>query len=253
MNASAISLCLGVLLTGCTLFTSEKEVRLDVDSYAGELESVLEGVWGLKWTALSGDSGSLMLDWSGGVPPGISFSVPLEEDLLILLYPPALTATCRPCPQGAYIPRYSFDGALSRKDGAALSVLTRLTELGYSMEEFNCSRFLREMAELDDPWLTDRELLVRQLGRQQMRSWYIREKKQFDVSPALSGGPWFGSSLKRVQLFSEAEGTEQTLKLPEGWGFLYNPLSREILEYQVDDHGEICSITELLLPEASSR
>ncbi len=227
---------------------------MKVEDPPGELNGFLEGVWTLEWSALSGESGSRQMDWSSGIRRSISLNLPLEEDLLILLYPPLLTDSCLPRPRGAWIPWYESSGELNLKDGAAVSILMTLTERGCSMENFNCSRFLAEMAALEDPWLTDRELLVRQLARQEMRSWYIRERTLFETVLDLDAGIWYGPSLERAAEVAEGdEGSGTSHNLPEGWGFLFSPGRGEVLEYQVDEYGLAVLFREPLLQGVSSR
>ncbi|QEN09319.1 hypothetical protein EXM22_15525 [Oceanispirochaeta crateris] len=147
-------------------------------------------------------------------------------------------------PWGAYIPSISHQGDLDFKAGAAVSILIRILEAGANLEGFNCRRFLYEMESLDDPWRTDHEMLMRQLGRQEMRIWYIRPKTEYPVVIPLPEGRWFFPSLLHEPL--DSDGGLVSLDLPEGYSCLFQPASAEIAEIQVDDHGEaVCLVRSI--------
>ncbi|MDC7234723.1 MAG: hypothetical protein PQJ58_15935, partial [Spirochaetales bacterium] len=187
------------------------------------------------------------------VPECFTIDVPKEEDSLLLLYPPSLKNGCRMKPLGVFIPSYEDRGALSVEDGAAVSILMTLVQSGQDFSDFNCQRFLFEMGELDDPWLAEEETLLRQLSLRQMRSWYIREKTLFDLEIYLPSGSWYGSVPSGTPRESSGLENPVAIVLPEGYSFLVSPDRLELVEIQVDDHGQAVWIRESLVQEAPSQ
>lgn len=235
---SLLLLFLFRMLTGCLLFSPMKDNKLSVGDIPEELVLSLSGSWTVVMSSTSGDPRVIEIDREeGGLPEHIFIESPKEEDSLLLLYPPPIAEGCRMNPLGGFIPSYRDYGELTLRDGSAVSILMTLRQNNLRIEDFNCQRFITEMAELDDPWLVEDQTLLKQLGRREMRSWYIRTKTMFEVEIALPPGHWYGASLLQPPLESSVEDTH-TLSLPEGYSFLYCPERSELLEIQVDSHGE---------------
>ena len=230
-----VSILLILLSSACDLFSPHKEVSLDVPHCPMELQPSYEGLWVLELRSLSGDSQISELDWSEGIAERITVEWPKEEELLALLYPPEWEPGLGPDPWGSYVSPISQKGIFGFKAGAAVSVMMKVLEAGGELKGVNCRRFLDEMDALDDPWMTDQELLVRQLGRREMRSWYIRPRRLFPLILPLPQGTWFFSSLLHLPLISDGNGSE--LSLPEGYSLLFHPETGCLAEIQVDDHG----------------
>lgn len=230
-----------------------KEIRLSIEGLSISLAPVLKGNWLIKQASLCGDICEMEMDWAAGLPDSLSLNLPREEDILILLYPPRFDEKCRIHPLGVFIPSYETQGELSFIHGSAVSILFTLIENNLNIHDFNCSRFLSEMARLQDPWLVEEHTLLKQLGRREMRSWYIRNKTLFEIEIPLSRGWWFGPSLLQDPYHSAGpdEINMVSVKLPEGYSFLMSPAKQEIVEIQVDSHGEAVWIITPLPPAAS--
>jgi hypothetical protein len=228
--------CLTLLLGACSLLSPEKEVTIDIPVSPTPLQKSLKGIWSLEMGSFSGEFQEKELDWSEGIPRKISMEWPKEVELLLLLTPPSWQPGLSPAPWGVYVSSLKDRGDISYKEGASISILMRILQAGVNLEGFNCSRFLEEMGTLDNPWQTDHELLMRQLGRQEMRSWYIRPKTLYRVNLTLPEGSWYFRSLLQEPVVSDGRTLEFTF--PEGHTSLYNPASESVVEIQVDDHGE---------------
>jgi len=224
-------------LSSCTLFSTQRTVTVEVPSLPEDLSACGTGVWSLVMSSTSGTLRQERLEWTLPLPERIRLEWPKEEDLLILMMPPEWAEGIGPSPCGAYVSPDEGSGSLSWQDGAAVSILTRILQAGGNLYGFNCSRFLGEMAALDNPWTADRDLLIRQLGRREMRSWYIRKAALFQVALTLPAGRWFSQYLAAEPL--ESGGGSLELKLPEGYACFYNPGLDCVAEIQVDDHGEV--------------
>lgn len=232
-----------LIYVGCSLFSPTKELSLSIEELPDSLSSALAGVWIIKQATLSGDIWEIEKDWTDGLPDRFILKSPKEEDFLLLLYPPGLVEGCRMNPLGVFIPSYKNRGQFSLRDGSAVSILLTLIDNDLRVEDFNCSRFLLEMGELEDPWLVEKQTLLKQLGRREMRSWYIRSKTQFTIEISLAEGHWYASSLMQKALISSAPDTAVLIDFPVGHSFIYCPERAEVVEIQVDDHGEAVWIT----------
>lgn len=241
-----------LMSTGCTLFSPTKELSLTIEGIPEAVESSLRGVWTFLAGTPGGDLYRVDLDWSEGIPETVVFNSPREEDSLFLLYPPDLTEGCGMKPLGAYVASREEGGVLNPRDASAVSLLFTLLQNQMDIENFNCARFLLEMSELPDPWLVEEQTLLKQMGRHEMRSWYIREKTQFHVIIPLGPGTWYSPSYLRKAEVPLEEPQALQLELPRGYGFLYNPEERIIMEYQIDSNGEVICFTRSLPRGASS-
>lgn len=232
----------------CSLFSPMKELSLGIEGIPDCLTPVFKDKWTVLQASLSGDLCEIEMDWTAGLPDTFFIDSPKEEDLLLLLYPPLLVEGCRMNPLGVFIPSHEDRGEFCLVDGSAVSILITLVHNNLSIEDFNCSRFLLEMARLEDPWLVEEQTLLKQLGRREMRSWYIRTKTLFAVELPLPAGIWYGASL--LQNVTESSGPEDInpvhIELPEGYSFLYCPVRQEVMEIQVDSHGDAVWITTYL-------
>jgi len=230
-----VPLCLG----GCRLFSADRLISIDIPSVPPGLDTLGFGLWHLELSSTSGRRSEKEKKWLDEVPDHLDIEWPKEEDLLILLTPPEWTEGAGPFPCGAYVPTDRNKGSLSYRDGASVSILTDIIGIGADMSGFNCSRFLGEMGALENPWLTDYELLARQLGRREMRSWYMREAALFTVTLTLPEGWWYPQYALLEPLVSSGNPESPiTLTLPEGYACFCNPASGAVAEVQVDDHGE---------------
>jgi hypothetical protein len=235
-----------LMIVSCSLFSPMKEISLSIEELPDCLIPALAGRWIIKQASLSGDICEIEKDWTDGLPDSFILKSPREEDFLLLLYPPKLVEGCSMNPLGAFVPSYKKSGQFSLKDGSAVSILLTLIDNNLYVKDFNCSRFILEMAELDDPWLVEEQTLLKQLGRKEMRSWYIRSKTLFSIEISLPEGLWFGPSLLQEALESSAPEAAVEIDLPEGHNFIYCPERAEVVEIQVDGHGEAVWITTSL-------
>lgn len=223
-----------------------KEFSLSLEGIPDSLSPYITGIWTLKQASLSGVISDSEMDWTAGLPDDFFLKSPKEEDFLLLLYPPDLVEGCSLNPLGVFIPSYKDSGIISIKDGSAVSILFTLIDHGLNLKDFNCKRFLLEMGALEDPWLVEEQTLLKQLGRREMRSWYIRSKTLFSIEITLPEGNWFGPSLMQDTLVSSALDSFVEIDLHEGYSFLYCPERKEIVEIQVDSNGEAVWITTSL-------
>lgn len=244
---------ISLIIVGCTLFSPMKELSLSIEELPGSLTPALAGRWIIKQASLSGDLWEIEKDWTDGLPDTFILKSPKEEDYLLLLYPPTLVEGCSMNPLGVFVPSYKNSGQFSLKDGSAVSILLTLIDNDLNVKDFNCSRFLLEMGELEDPWLVEEQTLLKQLGRKEMRSWYIRSKTLFSIELSLPEGLWFGPSLMQEVLESPAPETVVKIDLPEGHSFIYCPERSKVIEIQVDGHGEAVWITTSLPQGASNQ
>ncbi len=224
------------LTSGCSLLSPTQEVSIRTPAVPEELETLFRGVWTLECCSFSGDVTSGELDWREGVPASLSLSRKKEEDLLILLSSPFSFPGQGFYPAGLWLPWDSERGRATFHDGAAVFLVSTLVRGEVSMSGFNMERFLDEMGALNNPWNCDRELLLRQLGRHEMCSWYIHERQTFSVALSLPEGAWYSANPEVASLVSS--GTEQEFELSEGYHFFCCPSLKQAAEVQVDDHGE---------------
>ena len=214
-----------------------QEVSIRTPAVPEELFSLYRGIWTLEYCSFSGDFSSRELDWSEGIPASLSLSRKKEEDLLILLSSPFSFPGQGFFPAGLWLSSDTEGGSTSFHNGAAVFLVSKLVQGGVSMKSFNMERFLEEMGELDNPWNCDRELLLRQLGRHEMCSWYIHECRTMTVSLTLPAGRWYQANPEAPPLISD--GTKQDFDLAEDYHFFYCPSCKQMAEVQVDDHGEV--------------
>lgn len=237
MIGYVLTFAFGLFLTaGCSLISPTQELSVRTPMVPEELEPLFKGIWTLECCSLSGEATSRELDWSEGVPASISLSRKKEEDLLILLSSPFSFPGQGFFPAGLWLPWDEGGGELSFHEGAAVFLVSALVKEGVPMRAFNMKRFLEEMAELEEPWNCDRELLLRQLGRREMRSWYIHERRTHPVDLNLPPGLWFRGNPGAPPF--ESDGNPGALELAEGYHFFFCPERKEGAEVQVDDHGE---------------
>ena len=229
-------LCSLFLLEGCSFISPLQEVSVRSPSVPEELGPLYRGVWTLECCSLSGDSRIRELDWKDGIPDSFSLTRSKEQDLLVLLRPPSPVLGQGFFPAGVWIPWDREAGSASFHNGAAVFLTASLAKGGFSMREFNMDRFLEEMGELENPWNCDRELLLRQLGRHQMCSWYIHERRGLPVGLTLPAGRWYQANPETAPLSSD--GSPREFDLAEGYHFFYCPAREQAAEVQVDDHGE---------------
>jgi hypothetical protein len=213
-----------------------QEVSIRTPAVPEELENLFKGIWILEYSSFSGDVATRELDWSGGIPPSFSLSRKKEEDLLILLSSPVSFPGRGFFPAGLWLPWDKGRGEASFHDGAAVFLVSALVQEGVPMKAFNMERFLEEMRTLDNPWNCDRDLLLRQLGRHEMCSWYIHERRTLSVSLILPPGLWHRANPEAPPLVSD--GSPAEIELAEGYHFLFCPEREEGAEVQVNDHGE---------------
>ena len=224
------------LQAGCSLISPSQEVSVRTPPVPEELESLFMGIWTLEYCSFSGNVTTRELDWREGVPDSLSLSRRKEEDLLILLSSPFSSPGQGFFPAGLWLPWDEEGGRASFHNGAAVFLVSTLVQGGADMKDFNMPRFLEEMAELDNPWNCDRELLLRQLARHEMNMWYIHEKRTLELSLTLPEGCWFQANPEAEPLRSD--GNMMVTELSEGYHFFCCPSRNKAAEVQVDDHGE---------------
>ena len=114
---------------------------------------------------------------------------------------------------------------------------------GLDLSAFNARRFITEIQEKDlsDPWEIDWSLLERRLARQDMKSWYLREKHHFEIEVPIPQGLWFRRSLFMEPLNQSSSG-QTILSLTEGSHFFYDPWQNKGFAVTVDDRGEFFQI-----------
>lgn len=213
---------------------------MKVDSNHLESLAGLQGSWELILYSPNGDRNVYFIENGTEHFEHIKFDWPKGLELYGLLYPPCIIDDLRSYPWGAYLSADETLLMLSPENGASVSVLARLFEKGIKVDGFNMKRFILEMNEIEDPWNCDLQVLSRQIYRQQMRTWYIREKVLFDVEVPLSPGRWYRQSLVRPAV--DASGEPVNMKLPEGSSFFYSPRESLLLEYQLNKRGELNSL-----------
>lgn len=229
-------LALLILLSGCSLFSPEREIFLKVPSVPKDLIGALAGSWTLELAGEERFYSNRTLDWSSGIPDSLKISCPRETEIFVLLYPPSLGAGPGFFPAGARIGPEDSRGSPDFRDGAGVFVLSLIFKKNVPARGFNSLRFLREMRALDKPWQADRERLVRQIQRKAMRSWYIREQPSFEISLQLPEGLWYQNNLSLAPL--PVSSSPVHLELPRGYCFFYCPARALLAEVQVDKYGE---------------
>ncbi len=252
-----------ILLTICTILSScrlgtEELVELKLPVLPGNLAYLKDdqGPWRLE---VRDGRGEIVREDLSFEPSSIcSIEVNKESPLLCLLYPPVISDCFFHYPAGGiYEPGGAHRINLSWQDGAGVFFLMKAAASGVDLNCINMEKLLREIREKEfsDPWDIDWALLGRQLIKEELRSWYIRENYLFEVDlPSYPGRHLLYPYALQDPVESSGGNTDRVF-LSEGTHRFLNRGMRhagEVLVVEVDHQGEFFSVVYQSTPTEGS-